>query len=152
MLFRGKSSWSLYLYVQCWTIVSVYVHVFFYLQGMVGKLLVRQDGIIKYSGWNSHRSRRSSMGKSWWGLWMKGLCTNVNATTRDRMTGKDGNTLWSLINTVVRVCSVNGDVVINAKVPGSWKLIFFLIKRKHNGNYVKKKSDFFDKMSWFQLG
>lgn len=49
---------------------------------------------------------------------MKGLCTNVNATTRDRMTGNDGNTLWSLINTVVRVCSVNGDVVINAKVVG----------------------------------
>jgi len=49
---------------------------------------------------------------------MKGLCTNINVTTRDRMTRKDGNNLWSLIIIVVRVCCVNGDVVINTEVVG----------------------------------
>lgn len=47
---------------------------------------------------------------------MKGLCMNVNMATRYRMTGKGGNTLWSLINSVVRMCSVNGGFVISAKL------------------------------------
>lgn len=74
---------------------------------------------------------------------MKGLCTNVNATTRDRRTAKGKNTLQSLINTVVRVCSVNGVAIINAKVvEGGDKANFFLIKREHTGNVVKKKFSF----------
>lgn len=47
---------------------------------------------------------------------MKGLCMNVNMTTRCRMTGKGGNTLWSLINCVVRIYSVNGGLMINTKL------------------------------------
>lgn len=34
---------------------------------------------------------------------MKGICMNVNMTTRYRVIGKGGNTLWSLINSVVLV-------------------------------------------------
>lgn len=47
---------------------------------------------------------------------MKGPCVNVNMTTRYRMRGKGGNTLQSLINSVVRICSANGGIVINANL------------------------------------
>lgn len=46
---------------------------------------------------------------------MKRLCMNVNMTTRYRMTGKGGNTLWSPMYRVVRIYSVNGGFLINVK-------------------------------------
>lgn len=53
------------------------------------------------------------------------------------MAGKGGNTLWSLINSVVRICNVSGGFVINAKLV-RYKRYIFLKKWKHTRNYVLK--------------